>query len=455
MVPSVPQPVRVVIALCAVLPLLAWARTTPVAAHDLPTDVTVQLFVKPEGRQLRLLIRVPLQAMGDVDYPTRGPGGPLDLARIDRALQDAVQLWLIPNIRAFEDDRSLGAPRLTTVRLSLLPDRSFADYETARSHLAGQLTPDATVEWNQAWLDAALAFDVQSDQSSFAIEPAFARLGVRVVTVLRFLPPGRAIRAFEFRGDAGLVRLDPRWHQAALRFVRLGFQHILGGADHLLFLICLAVPVRRFRTLAVVVTAFAVAHSITLAAAALGLAPTALWFPPLIETLIAVSIVYMAIENVLAPRFSHRWVLAFGFGLVHGFGFAFALRESLQFAGSHLVTSLLAFNLGVELGQLLVLLVIIPAFNWLCRRAMSERVAVIVLSVLVAHEAWHWMVERGGALAQFRFAWPALDAALAVRMTEWGLLMVVAAGALWGLGRLSARLRAPDPPVEPSATSRR
>ena len=114
-----------------------------------------------------------------------------------------------------------------------------------------------------------------------------------------------------------------------------------------------------------------------------------------------------------------------------------------------------SFNVGVELGQLLMLLAVIPALNWLCRHAVSERVAVIVLSVLVAHEAWHWMVERGRALAQFRFAWPALDAALAVRMTEWALVMVVAAGALWGLGRFNARLRTPHRSAEPSATSRR
>ena len=98
-----------------------------------------------------------------------------------------------------------------------------------------------------------------------------ARLGLRVVTVLRFLPPGGAVRAFEFTGDPGLVRLDPRWHQAALRFVELGFFHILDGTDHLLFLFCLVIPFRRFRALIPVVTSFTVAHSITLIASAYNL----------------------------------------------------------------------------------------------------------------------------------------------------------------------------------------
>ena len=91
------------------------------------------------------------------------------------------------------------------------------------------------------------------------------------------------------------------------------------------------------------------------------MAPDSLWFPPLIETLIAVSIVYMAFENIVGAKLQRRWMMTFAFGLVHGFGFSFLLRERLQFAGEHLVTSLLAFNVGVEIGQLAVLLVTIPA----------------------------------------------------------------------------------------------
>ena len=148
---------------------------------------------------------------------------------------------------------------------------------------------------------------------------------------------------------------------------------------------------RRFWPLAVVVTAFTVAHSITLFCAAFGYAPDALWFPPLIETLIAVSIVYMALENIVLaarpegsgrPGVSRRWMIAFAFGLVHGFGFSFALQETLQFAGAHVVTSLFAFNVGVELGQLLVLALLAPLL-WLAFRLVPERVGVIIASALV------------------------------------------------------------------------
>jgi hypothetical protein len=228
-----------------------------------------------------------------------------------------------------------------------------------------------------------------------------------VAIALRFLPPGSAERAFEFHGDPGVVALDPRWHQAALRFVESGFLHILEGTDHLLFLLCLVIPFRRLRPLVAIVTSFTVAHSITLIASTLGLAPTGLWFAPLIETLIALSIVYMAFENILGAKLERRWMLAFGFGLVHGFGFSFFLRQSLQFAGSHLATSLVAFNLGVELGQVFVLLLAVPVLVWLFRR-VPERAGVILLSAIVAHTAWHWMTERYGLLQQFNG--PALDA---------------------------------------------
>ena len=256
-----------------------------------------------------------------------------------------------------------------------------------------------------------LEYPIESERSEFSIEPALAHLGVRTSTVLRFITPDGADRAFQYLGDPGLVRLDPRWHQAALRFVALGFNHILDGIDHLLFLLCLIIPIRRFRPLVAIVTSFTVAHSITLVASAVGLAPGALWFPPLIETLIAASIVYMAIENIVdvdGKGLRRRWMIAFAFGLVHGFGFSFALRETLQFAGSHLLTSLLAFNVGVELGQLVVLAVTVPALGLLFARMTTAKGKVVawVLSAILAHEAWHWMTSRGSELSQYSFEWP-------------------------------------------------
>jgi hypothetical protein len=225
-----------------------------------------------------------------------------------------------------------------------------------------------------------------------------------------------------------------------VRFVDLGFFHILDGTDHLLFLLCLVIPFRRLGALIPVVTAFTIAHSVTLIASAYNLAPNFLWFPPLIETLIAISIVYMALENIVGgSSLQRRWMMAFGFGLVHGFGFSFALRESLQFAGSHLLTSLLSFNVGVELGQLLVLVLLVPVLQLLFRYAVAERVGTIILSALVAHTAWHWMLDRGHVLAQFRFEWPAFTSVLLASTLRWVMLFLILGGFFWILQRAIQR----------------
>jgi hypothetical protein len=401
-------------------------------AHDIPNDVTVQAFFRPSGNRAHLLVRVPLKAMRDIVFPEKGTGY-LDLERTAPILPDASTLWISDFIELYEANTRLPKPKVVATRISLESDRSFADYDAALAHITGPpLPPETTVVWNQVMMDVMFDYPIQSDRSEFSIHPGLARLGLRVLTVLRFMPPSGVVRAFEYEGDPGLVRLDPRWYQAALRFVNLGFFHILDGTDHLLFLFCLVIPFRRFGALIPIVTSFTVAHSITLIASAYNFAPDALWFPPLIETLIAMSIVYMALENIVGTSNVHRrWIITFGFGLVHGFGFSFVLRQTMQFAGSHMLTSLLSFNVGVELGQLLVLVLLIPMLEVLFRYVVAERMGTIILSALVAHTGWHWMIERGSQLSQFRWQWPVFTAAMLVSLMHWLMAIVFLAGLLW------------------------
>ncbi len=406
-------------------------------AHDIPNDVVVQAYVKPSAERLQLLVRVPLKAMIDVDYPKRGAGF-LDLERAMPALREAAALWIADRVRIYEGDNALGPPTLVHSRVSLESDRSFESWDTALAHLRSPPLPGGTdLYWNQALLDVLFEYGIASERSEFSIHPRLERLGLRTQTVLRYVDPGGAVRVFEYHGDAGLVRLDPRWHHAALRFVESGFLHILGGVDHLLFLLCLVLPFRRLWPLFVIVTGFTVAHSITLAAAALGWAPRGLWFPPLVETLVAATILYMALENIVGAGARRRWILAFAFGLVHGLAFSFELQRTLQFAGEHLFTSLLAFNVGVELGQLLMLVIFVPMLT-LFFRLVPERAGTIVVSAFVAHTAWHWMVERGETLS--RFPLPQLDAASLAAGTRW-LMVLVAAGALAWLASLFLQRR--------------
>jgi hypothetical protein len=414
--------------------------SAPALAHDIPDEIVLHGFVKPEGDRLHFLVRVPLVMLLSMNLPKRGPGF-LDLAQLDEKLQ-ASAAATAREIELYEEGVIL-TPSRATARISQPSDRSFETYALALANIAGPRLPETTdVYWNQGYFDAHLEYPIHSERSGFSLHTRLAAaLSGRVKLIVRFLPPDGPSRAYQLHGGAGHVALDPRWHQAAWAFVKFGFFHILDGIDHLLFLLCLVVPFRRLSwSLLGVVTAFTGAHSITLIASAYDLVPTGAWFPPLVETLIAASIVYMALENIVAPDLKRRWLIAGAFGLVHGFGFSFALKQDLQFAGSHLLLSLLSFNAGVEVGQILVLLVALPALALLFR-VVPERPGVVILSALLAHTGWHWMTERGEALS--RVPWPEFDAISTAVLARWALALLLLGGVFGLAFRRRSALRIP------------
>jgi hypothetical protein len=429
--------------LAVVATLVFWLSPVP-RAHEIPNDVTIQLFFKPEGQRLRLLLRAPLDAMNDIDWPTRGMAGMLDLARADRALNDAATLWLGDNLQVLEDGRPLPYPSVAAVRASQPSDQAFQSYDVALAQILGpKLPPETEMVKSQGMLDVLFEFPIVSDQSHFSLYPRFVRLGIQTQTIVRFLSPDGIDRVFELHGDSGPVLLDPRFLQAAWRFVKDGFFHILDGSEHVLFLLCLLIPFRRLRSLVPIVTSFTVAHSITLIASAFDMAPNALWFPPLINTLVAVSILYMAFENIAGARLSRRWLMTFAFGLVHGFAFAFAFKQTVQFAGTHVFASLIAFNVGLEIGQLLLLVLIIPILDLLFKYGIAERLGTVILSALIAHTAWHWTWDRYGELVQYQFIWPVVDAAFLAGVLRWLMVLVILAGAWWVINGLAGKETAP------------
>ena len=160
------------------------------------------------------------------------------------------------------------------------------------------------------------------------------------------------------------------WWRAAASFVRLGLHHIFTGYDHLLFLLGIALGVGRVWQLVGQVTAFTVAHTLTFFLAALGVVRLP---PTVVEPLIALSICYIAVENVFIRRAPTRWAALFGFGLIHGLGFAAILQEA-ELLQRHLLVSVASFNVGVELGQLAVLAMAFPVLAWLRERLPSQRV---------------------------------------------------------------------------------
>ena len=416
------------------------APSGDLVAHEVPANVAVQIYVHPSGHTLRLLVRAPLAAMRDLDLPLKGPGY-LDFARLGTQARDAARIWIADYIRIYENGQELPEENILATRIALPSDRSFVSYDSALVGVNSAPLPNETeVMWDQFKLDVLLEVPITDENARFSIDPMLAHLGVKTISVMHFVTPSGDERVFQYSSNPGLVRLDPSWWQAAGTFVALGFEHILGGFDHVLFVLCLVVPIRRLRPLVAVITSFTVAHSITLIASALGLAPNALWFPSLIETLIAVSIVYMAFENIIGAKLERRWLIAFAFGLVHGFGFSFALRESLQFAGSHLLTSLLAFNVGVELGQLLVIAIAIPVLAALMKWVVNEKVGIIVVSAILAHSAWHWMTARFATLREYQFTWPTMNAATLAELLRWLMLLLIVLGAGWVLSGAWSRL---------------
>jgi hypothetical protein len=283
----------------------------------------------------------------------------------------------------------------------------------------------------QGLLDVMFEYSIQSDRSDFALRPNFVRLGVTVQTMVRFMPPDRPERHFALHDDPGIVELDPSWFEAVRFFVRDGFLHIFNGGDHLLFLVALVIPFRRLRALLAIVTSFTVAHSVALIASSYDMTPSSLWFPAFVDAAIAASILYVALDNLIAPNLRRRWMVAFGFGIAHGFGFATALKDTLQFAGTHFLVSLLSFNLGLEFGQLAALLVIVPAIALAFRFLLEPQIGTFILSLLIAHTGWHWTVDRYNIFRRYQFAWPALDAAFFVIAIRWLMIAVVLAGLAW------------------------
>jgi hypothetical protein len=402
----------------------------PADAHEFALESLINGFVKIDAREAHLVVRVPLHVVATVKLPSKG--AEIDLANAGPALQRVLEA-LGRDVILWEDGRRL-VPTSAVGRLSLPSDRSFEAYEDAVAHVARPVASDTAIYMDQGYLDAHFTYPIASPGSHFAIRTRLApELKGYLKLAIRYLPLGEQGRAMLITSRSGRVSLNPAWYQAAGGFVVLGIAHILSGVDHLLFLLCLVIPALRLRQVLAIVTAFTVAHSFTLIGSAYGLGPGGDWFPPFVETAIAASIVYMALENIVGANLGRRWLITGLFGLVHGFGFSYGLKENLQFAGHHLLVSLFSFNIGIEIGQVAVLAATLPVLALFRRYLVAGRVGVVILSAVVAHTGWHWMIERGEVL--WKTEWPRFDAAALAVLARWVAGLLLAAG----IARLVAR----------------
>jgi hydrogenase/urease accessory protein HupE len=260
--------------------------------------------------------------------------------------------------------------------------------------------------------DVSIALD-QSDavhfRVSFSGRPG-ARVSIRSTLVTRLARGHRQYLSLRDASGGVLAQrmLDatsdtfdlPRLESAAVQptprsfaeFLVLGIEHILTGYDHLLFLLGLLLPGCNLRTAAKIITSFTLAHSITLSLATLDL----VWLPSrVVEPMIAVSIAYVGLENVVRRAPSRRWLLTFGFGLVHGFGFASVLRNlGIGAAAGGALVPLFSFNLGVELGQMSLAGLALPVIMNLRHYPLFDRRAVPACSVLVTLAGAYWLIQR-------------------------------------------------------------
>jgi HupE/UreJ protein len=189
-----------------------------------------------------------------------------------------------------------------------------------------------------------------------------------------------------------LEAVSPSIARAAVRFLELGFRHILGGYDHLVFLAGLLLAARAVRGLMLALTAFTVAHTVSLALVVIGGFHAS---PSIVEPLIAASIAWVGIENLMGRRRGAGWVVIFGFGLIHGFGFAGALIE-LGFGSSaaEMALALISFNLGVETGQLAVAAAMLPLVWMIRSRPVWQARLVPLCSMMITMAGGYWLIDR-------------------------------------------------------------
>ncbi len=376
------------------LSILALPRWALANGSDLPPEILLQGFVKPEDGRIQLLLRLPLTLLSNFSPPKRGPGY-LDLGRIDTTLRQ-VATATGRQIELSVDGTTL-APTTRELRLSLSSDRSFASYASALAHLQGPPLPaDTDLFWNQGFLDLWFEYPVPSPSPNIWIRVNVPELGNRFKLQLEYLPTGEPARALEIAGDAGWIPLNPRWYDAAWLFVKGGFVDAF-AVERFLFILCLVAPFRRFRSLVGVVTAYTALQALTLTAAAQGaLADAEIgWLPLLSITVFAAAVLVLAIGNLAVPRLRPRYFIASVVGAFAGFGLGRLLTDASPFMGTHPLVAIVAFNIGVALAVVACLVIAFFALRLLFASVLGPLLGVIVLSAVLGHASWHWMMDGG------------------------------------------------------------
>jgi hypothetical protein len=359
---------------------------------DLPPEVVLQAFAKAENGRLRLLVRTPLDLLVGFGLPKRGPGY-LDLARIDdRLTQAAAAAGRQIELR---EDGILLVPTTRQARVSLLSDRSFGSYASAAAQLRGPRLPESTdLFWNQGFFDTELEYPLRSSDAHLSVRMNVApELGRRLKLRLEYLPVNGPARSYVFPGGSGWIALDPRWYEAAWLFAKQGFTAAL-SFERFVFLLCLIAPFRQFRSVLALVLAFIALQAFTLTAAAVADIRGIRWLTSLYDAGLAAAILLLAIGNLAAPSVRVRWAISAALGALGGFGLGRLLDDAWQFTGTHPVVSAVSFNSGVAAGEVVSLALAFALMRLVFARLLPESLAIVVVSAVLGHLGWHWMIDR-------------------------------------------------------------
>lgn len=350
---------------------------TLVAAHQTAMS-TFHVEVRPASGQVDMLLRTAPEDYADFfDFD---PDGDAEITQAELpALKEHISDYVDDHLLARGDGQGCETLRAEFVELDRRePMVTFRKTVRCRPPV-GQLVLENTVMHAGVGGYAHMAqIQVGSDLHSTVFDPRFPTYTLE----LGDGPADAAARSSDDDGGLGQVLLRYGWQ---------GVVHILLGLDHVLFVLCMVLAARRWRRLVGVVTTFTVAHSVTLVASALG------WVtlpPGVVEPLIAASIAWLALELVLGRKpGGYLFAMTFAFGLLHGFGFSYVLRDNVGLATEDLVPALLAFNGGVEIGQLAVVAVVFPLLVLARDKDWYPRFLRVCGGLLLAAAVW-WLIER-------------------------------------------------------------
>lgn len=409
-----------------------------VAARTLADDQVALAYVRVEPGQVRLLVRIPLHQLGEVGFVTsrREIQVRASESAIARALL-AIDAWF-----ALADGGARLASTSARARLSLPSDQSFDSYDRARAHVEQAPAPSEAVYLGQGFLDASLTFQPVAPTSglSMRLYPS-ALFPSAVSAAVQHLPSHGAERSLVVTGAAGWIGFEPSAADAAWWFLRSGLQHVSTNTPYLLLLFCLmlrAGPIERVWPMAAMLS---VGRSAAVIGTAFSLASLGRWVEPPLEAAATASIAGVMLAGLVGLELRRRYGVVALLGLLHGLVFSFALRDQLPLAANHRLMAAIAFNVGLEAGQLGVAAASIALSARATRGRQVTPVAIIAVTALGAHLVWHMAIDQGATL--WTSGVGGADRASALILARWVAGVTVAvAGAHW-LARRWQGLRDP------------